>query len=301
MKQLWWGFLLLAASAGAQELTPRFETGTAFVWGQATELVLRDGTYNDPVSRIVWDVPPSAALYMTLNWPWNRTTATRLSLQGTVPLASGSVADEDWNTGAPDYISHDESVSEGRMTAGWSASIEQTLTADDFEFFGGGLYRLTSWEAWNGTYDYQYDHTQVGTADQSGSFSGLVLEYRQLWLIPYLGASMHIRADGWQLTPSVRLSPYTWCFDTDNHMFAAKRLTFQDSVRGGLYGKLSCEAVTQTAQVTWGMRLGWELAWGATGDTTQTEPGVDVSSVSTYSGDAGAWFHELTLAFFVRN
>ena len=37
---------------------PRFEAGTVFTMGTAYELVLRDGTYSNPVSKLTWPIQP---------------------------------------------------------------------------------------------------------------------------------------------------------------------------------------------------------------------------------------------------
>lgn len=293
-------FLILVTGLGWADSVPKIEVGTVFVAGRATELVLRDGTYNNPVSRLIWDVPPSQAVYMTVEWPWSDRTATRISLRGAWPYASGSVTDEDWDTGTnPGDLKYGKSVSEGKLTNYWTANAEQTLELGPLRLLAGGMYRMTSWEAWNGTYRYEYNDTSVNP----GSFSGLVLEYRQVWVVPYLGASLDIPVPDWTVVPSLRLSPYTWCFDIDNHMFsgALNRNTFQDYTRGGVYGQAAVEASTRAGSTTWGMRASWEIAWGATGETIQSQPAAVLTTNAVFSNSAGAWFQEFSLALFVRN
>jgi len=283
-------FLAGVGTAWADGLSPTFEMGTSFVWGQSYELVLRDGTYDSPISRLVWETPPLIAGGLAVDWPWSAATSTRFRIEGGLPVAQGTMTDEDWDSGT---ILYDKSTSSAQLTTYASVRAEQTLNLRLLRLYGGLQYRVASWEAWGGTYDY---HQTDG--DYHGTLSGMVLAYRQEWLIPYLGTALVIPLRTWTLTPSVELSPYTWGSDTDDHTL--KQVTFHDETTGGFWARLAAEALFP-GTVTWGIRGAWELAWGAVGDTTSTQTTGNVTTSSSSANTAGMWFHEGSLSFFVRN
>lgn len=294
--------LVLLASFSFAEPNPlRVETGSAFVWGTAKELVFypaQNRSYNDPISLLIWPVPPSVALGVTTQWNWTPWTTTSVNLRGVWQLGAGTMTDEDWRV---DTLIYGFSRSESYMTSSWAAGIEQGFRWREGTLSLGGLYKNTVWEAWNGT--AKYIKTSVTEELQ---FSGLVLEYRQIWYIPYLGGQWTWELDDWAFTPSFRLSPYTWSMNTDNHMLAAKRVTYLDNVRGGWYGLGGLEVTLPPfSGATIGLRAAWEAAWGGIGDTYAMTPATaslgSISQPSVSLNSAGAGFEEFSVTLFVRN
>ena len=300
-------FSVLAEVTFAEEpQQPRFEVGTSLSVGNATELVLRNGTYDNPISRLVWDIPPSLAVDLSVEWPWNRWTSTALALGAAFPITSGTMVDEDWNTGSgsTDYSSA-RSQQIGYLATHWTVRAEQVFSPweNEFRIGVGLLYRWVSWEGWNGTGHYVQNNGAVTDA----TFSGLLISYQQQWFIPYLSCSWTWKQPGWELTPSVRLSPYTWCFDTDHHYYAnSAAKTFLDNVRGGFYEQTGLEVAFPGGE-RWslGIRATAEIAWGAVGDTTTVTNYVSTNGSTLPYGSstssAGAWFQEVNLMAFVRN
>ena len=293
---------VLGAPVGAEGFTPHFEAGTSFVWGEATELVLRDGTYNNPVSRLVWPTVPSLGLEFSVTLPWTTWTASTLAVEGEFPLVTGTMVDEDWNVPntSPLFI-YGKSTQTAVQTAHWTVRAEESFPWQAWRFSVGGIYRLTSWEGWDGSGTYQYaDH------NEAWNFQGQVIAYRQQWFIPYLGAAWKWQGQGWTAEPSVRFSPYTWCFDSDSHNYAASATNvFIDDTSGGFYAQGALEVTFLADGWSWGLRGGWEIAWGAVGNSTKTQtyqnsPGESESFTTTSQG-AGTWFQELSMNVFIRN
>jgi outer membrane protease len=305
MSRAFWttALTLLAVTAFAEG--PHFEAGTTLLLGDASEFVLRDGTYNNPVSRLVWPIPPSAAVTFSVEWPWTTWTSTKVTMEGAIPLTSGTIVDEDWNTGttATDYT-YARSQHTAYLTSHWSLAGEQDFALPlGFQLGIGVLYKWSSWEAWNGSGHYE----EVGGTISDLSFSGLVLSYRQQWTIPFLSASWSIKESGGTLTPSVRFSPMTYCEDIDNHNYNyayshVQSTAFVDSFQGGMYAKVSLElALPERAGWTWGVRMADEGAWGAVGSTTATTTQIPATSYSTTNNSAGAQFQEVSVTVFMRN
>lgn len=287
--------------AAQTSLQPRVEIGTAALWGTAFEYVLRNGTYEDPISRLTWPVPLGAALSLTAELPWTSWTSTTVALVGAAP-SQGTMIDEDWNAGS---LKYGRSEHEAYAMAHGTARAEQAFRWGPLSVSAGGIYRWMSWEGWNGTGTY---------TDNSGSkdtltFSGLLIAYRQQWYIPYGGASWTQSFADWSVTPGLRFGPYVWGSHMDNHNYAGNSkedLDFLDQVWGGSYLQGALEtAWTPAPNWTWGLRLEGELTWGAIGETLLTYSyqsyGGAIMDYSTTLEKPGAWFREVSLIAFVRN
>ena len=129
-------WVILAGSAGADPgFQPRFEAGPIFLGGVVYELVLRDGTYNNPVSQLTWPIVPSLGFGLSAAFPWLPWTDTKVEFQGSFPLMVGSTTDDDWNTSNGLIRGH--STSDEYMTSRWTASLEEGFTWNDFRFSVG--------------------------------------------------------------------------------------------------------------------------------------------------------------------
>lgn len=310
IRWLAWGLLAAAAPAWAEnELRPRFDVGTSLVFGNATELVLRDGTYNNPISRLQWPVSPTLSLDFAVEWPWTSWLSTAATVRILSPFSQGTLVDEDWNTGpsARDLV-YGKSEHTAYLTNHWSAEVSQEFRWEPLTASLGFLYRWAAWEGWNGTGTYHY----VDNTTQSVSFTGPVIAYHQQWFIPTVGLSWKIAGVGWTLRPRLLWGPYVWGLDRDDHNYAQNTtplqapLTFLDSARGGILGRGGIEvSFAQPSGAEWGVRGEWQAAWGAVGETVITTSLVGASGTSfTFASlpdAAGAWFQETSLSLFVRN
>jgi len=238
---------------------------------------------------------------MTTKLPWTSWTATTFALQGLAPLLPGTMIDEDWK--APP-IKYARSEQVALLTAHWTARLEQELSLGPLTLQAGGLYRWTSWDGWGGTGSYLDYSSPVPLEVQ---FSGLLISYRQLWLIPYLGGSWKLNLLGVQLTPSVRLGPWSWCFDADNHFYAqGPTKTFLDSTWGGVYAQGSLEALFSTGNSwAWGLRVAGELNYGTVGDTWETYSIMDsLGNNHTFLPEpnvAGSWYYEASVSIVMKS
>ena len=294
----------VAVPASAEEVPrPQFEAGTAFLWGEADELVLRNGTYVDPMSRLTWQIPPSVAADLKVVWPWTRNLATRIELRTSWPLTAGTLVDEDWNAPTKSgTLIYGRSEHTASMTSNLLAGLEQDFVWDGFHLGLGALYRWMTWEGWNGHGQYQ-----TASSTTTLTYSGLLIAYRQQWLIPYAAAGWSWAGNGWSVSPSFRFGGFSFCSDMDNHNYAGdSTTTFLDYPQMGWYGRGSLETEFRGGpEWSFGLRGGWELEWGAIGSTvattSQQSSSGAVASYTSSSNASGAWFHEASLTVFVKN
>lgn len=281
------------------EMEFRGEVRTGVVWGQADEFVLRDGTLNSPVSRLVWDIAPASYAELGGHWTWNDLTSTHVRVGGALPWFPGTMVDEDWNTGSYRYA---RSEHQAYLASYWIAAVEQSFLWGPISFDLGAQYRWTSWEGWNGTGSY----TSTSGTTNNYNFAGLIIAYRQQWIIPYLGAAISLPTQVGDFELAARYGPYVWCNDMDNHNYAGSATkTFLDYVQGGQYVQASLEwAWSADPRFQWGFRLEGAFSSGAIGETyiTQTQQTTGVPTGYTSRPEAAsAGFRELSLVAFVRN
>lgn len=291
------GVILAALAVPGHGFELHTEVGATLLWGRAHELVLRDSSYDDLISRLDWDIPPSLGVEVAGTARWSPWTTTQARVSFAHPLATGVMVDQDWDTGTYDYARSEHTA---LLVAHWSAELAQALTWSNWALSAGMVYRLTSWEAWNGEGTYRLSS---GTTSHI-TFSGLGIAYRQQWFIPYLGLAWTSDPAPLQFQPSLRMGPYSYCYDMDNHFL--RDLTFLDYSWGGWYTQLALEAFVPTDGAwSWGLRVGGDLHWGAQGTTLVTEPKQSSAGVSYESYEAhekpGAWFWEARITVFVRN
>lgn len=295
---------MLVAALGAVALpTHGFEleteVGTSVLWGRAHELVLRDEGYDDLMSRLDWDIPPSVGVEVAVSARWSPLASTQIRLSLAQALTSGTMVDQDWDAGTLEYGRSEHTA---LMPGHWSAEVGQSVHWSSWTASVGMSYRWMSWEAWNGEGTYEYTD---GTSKDT-TFSGLGIAYRQQWFIPYLGLSWTAGEEGTvQVTPGLRVGPYSYCYDMDNHLARPTPRTFLDYSWGGVYSQASLEVVVPGAAWSWGVRTEGELQWGAKGPTWVADTQSSTSGVSYPAWEAeekaGAWFWEAKVVVFVRN
>jgi len=296
-RSLWLAVILGALAVPTHGFELHTEVGTTALWGRAYELVLREDDYDDLISRLDWDIPPSVGVEVAGTALWSPLTATEARLAFALPTTTGTMVDQDWDTGSYEYARSEHSAV---LTAHWSAELAHSVTWTPWEFSAGMVYRFTSWEAWNGEGTYRFTNGTTSTI----TFSGLGIAYRQQWFIPYVALAWTADPAPVRFQPSVRFGPYSYCYDMDNHFL--RDLTFLDHSWGGWYSQLALEALVPTDGAwSWGVRVGGDLHWGAQGTTLVTEPKQNSSGISYEYAEAdekpGAWFWEARITVFVRN
>lgn len=296
----WLGLLvatvLFPFSAQAWD-SPILEFGSGLAGGNAYELVLRDGTYTNPVSLLVWPTWPLVTASASFEQPWIDGCSTRVTLQVAWPLMVSTVTDEDWNTGlSSNDLIYGRSEHEGYLTAHLEASVEQWFGSQDWRWALGVRTRWTSWEAWNGNGNYEY----TSGATSSIEFTGAVLDYRQLWILPFAGVSHRASGPIGSWTSTFLFGPYTWAFNRDDHnYYGSESVAWIDTPRGGFFADWSNEFHMPHGT---GLRVRVTAAGFGVGETLKTTTLQNSSAVYPYwAGVAGAWYWETGLEAFFRH
>jgi len=223
---------------------PRFSTlaELVFTTGSSSEILYPSSASSQLMSRLVWAIPPSVGLAETLNVLWDPWFETDLQFEGFVPLAEGTMTDDDWNirTGSGSLWSRVHSDSQSRMQANWWGSLEVGLPLHwgvwGAKFLLGVGVRQLAWQSWNTA----QVSTEAGTGQQSSvAVNGIATTFRQTWVLPVVGFVASWSPSPWGVAVTIRASPYLFETQTDVHIL--RSTTFVDDLKGGFSVELKTE------------------------------------------------------------
>ncbi|MBN1241920.1 MAG: omptin family outer membrane protease [Spirochaetales bacterium] len=271
-------------------------TGPVLVVGYMDELVYRDSTTTDLLSKLRWQLLPAAGLRLdaTLSPRWRAPLSFRLSVTSLFPTVTGTMVDEDWDTGTLIYgrSEHQAQLARGMdatLFASWSwPSLGLRLGA-------GAVVSDFSWEGWDGSATYEH-----ATYTDQVTFSGLVIAYRALRLGPALEASWVTTASGFefQLGFELRYHALQWGIDSHVARNPDNDFTFFDVMNGGL-GFRPGLGITGAVAPGISLRFDTEL-WierFARGDDYAIQ---DDGSISLWEGIAGQEFTAGSFSLMVK-
>lgn len=254
---------------GASPWTFSSETGMAFIYGEAKEIVYKSSSGTDFLSLLVYPIPPSLGVYVGMEGRWRDTFLARIRLETAWPLMSGNSTNDDWlNVSSVLYEPDVHSDSTAYLTSWLHGELEfgfpESKLPATVETLLGFTFRQMSWEGW--------DAFQVSAIPEYsvGEIPGYVIDYRQTWFIPWLGLSLgHQKGDS-IFTASFRFSPWMYVVGRDVHMARedTKPKTFIDVMSGGvmLSGGLAGE-IRLTGNLWLTGKATLQYCSGARGDT----------------------------------
>lgn len=269
-------------------LTFTSDTGLVFVYGESKELVYKSSSGTDLLSLLVYPIPPSLGAYIGIEGRWRDSILGRLRLETVLPLTSGIITNDDWIYGSsfsdePDVQSDSVAFMTGWIRADFELGFPTTNGPFLFETLVGIRYRQISWEGWDA---YQIS---VIPDYNVGAIPGYVIDYRQTWLIPWMGLTIGEQKPASIIAASIRFSPWMYVVGRDVHMAREEPTTFIDVMSGGL---MISGGLKGKIRLTGGLWLTGTISFdycsGPRGDTYIYTVGS--SAVSHYTDTGGAAF-----------
>lgn len=271
--------VIVTAGFGDEELVSwsfASETGLTFVYGEAKEIVYKTSSGTDLLSLLVYPVPPSLGAYVGMEGRWRDTLLARIRLETAWPLSRGNLTDEDWSYGnlstnepnvRSDSTAYLTSWLHGELELGfpdkkYPATVETLL---------GLSFRQMSWEGW--------DALQIPPPDDypTGNIYGYVIDYRQTWLIPWIGLSIGQHNPASVLVATFKFSPWMYVVGRDVHMARPKPLTFIDVMNGGVMFSGALRSEIRLVGKLWlAGEISLDYISGARGDTYTYELGSSI-------------------------
>lgn len=274
---------------------PKFfsAAGTFFTLGAANEYVYTGSTGSGLTSQLTWPIPLSLGAWTSFGARMGPHWELNFRFEGAQAITSADQTDQDWNIydSDGDAISHMQSTSTAYLDSNWEFRAETAFPFALYDFEArpllGLFYHQYYWEAWgdNATISYA-----SGTTN-SFSLSGSVGTYRQEWFVPYVGFEMKKDMHTWSWGGALRVSPYLFANNTDEHIL--RQLTFNDSLSGGFMVEpsLTNEWVV-LPNVSLQADFSYRLILGVRGDETVSADGSTSSSsqplFATFQGSGGA-------------
>jgi outer membrane protease len=265
-------------------LTFTSETGLAFVYGKAEEIVYKSSSGTDLLSLLVYPVPPSLGAYAGIEARWRDSYLARVRLETAWPLTTGNLTDDDWIyvssiSDEPDVHSDSTAYLTGWYHADFIFGFFEHSNFSRIETLVGLTTTQMHWEGWNAR--------QVATAlgYSSGIYKGQVLDYRQTWIIPWFGFAVKNENRQSTVDFSLRLSPWMRAEGRDIHILTGK--TYVDVMHGGVMLAAVLGASRRLTGSVWlAGNISADLVRNVRGDTFEYENGT--SNTNTYSNMAGA-------------
>ncbi|MDX9956927.1 MAG: omptin family outer membrane protease [Spirochaetia bacterium] len=268
------------------QLTFTSESGMAFVYGKAEEIVYKSTSGTDLLSLLVYPIPPSLGAYIDMEARWRDSLLARIKLETVWPLTSGNLTDDDWIyvssvSDDPDVHSDSEAYLTSWIRGDFEIGTPENKPPFLVETLFGLTYMQMTWEGWDALQD-------PGTVDfPDGVISGYVIDYRQTWLIPWIGLSVGHQKPVSIFMASIRFSPWMYVVGRDVHMARPIPTTYIDMMSGGIMISGSLSGEFGLADNFWLVsRLSLDHCSGSRGDTIAYEVG-DLN-MDRYANTGGA-------------
>jgi outer membrane protease len=218
---------------------------------------------------------------------WRDSLLARIRLETAWPLASGNITNDDWLSVPSSNDPEIHSDSTGYLKYWLHGELElgfpEGRQPSHVETLFGLTIRQMSWEGWDA---YQVS----GIPEYSvGAIPGYVIDYRQTWLIPWMGLNIGSQKPASAITASIRFSPWMHVVGRDVHMARPVPATFIDVMSGGMMFSGGLGGKVRLSGKLWLTgKLSFDYCSGARGDTYVYEVGN--STVSHYANTGGVAF-----------
>lgn len=302
--------LSLAPAVADIELT--VSTGTGVTYGIARELVFSTSTATGlsyTVSELDWDIKPLPYAKAAVTLKTSAGFIASLDARLGVPLRTGVIGDSDWLNydfnGDPqktNYSEHDCFTERAILLdarAGWQIPVTSWAAIVPYLSLG---FMDFKWSARDGYLLYPPGYGSTATppypplsSDTPVPASGTGIIYEQTYLIPALGCRAEFRAGSFRGSVAFTVSPFVFCNDVDNHVFANK--DFYDTMSNGL---LLEPSIALEWQVSERSRLRLDVSYRSitrlVGSTriVATGPGLTPGvTAGSYANSAGASYEAL--------
>ena len=281
------------------------------MYGTAKEFVL-DGSF--AISELDWAIQPLFFVENSLELKASGGLHASLKVRAGLPMQTGNITDSDWLNYEVNGDTNKTNFSQSKCfterailldaTVGWEFQLGDEFSLEPFVTFG-----YMSWE-WTARDGYlQYPSGWFSASPPSPPYPdwspsepripiyGTGIVYSQTYLIPAVGFRLGYRlAEKWRLAFSFSASPYVYCTDLDNHIFAGAEYT--DNMGGGwmIEPELSSEFhFSERAILSVG--ASYRHIAGLVGDDTETVTGANYSGAGTqyvYPNGGGASYDVLS-------
>lgn len=259
-------------------------TGPVLVVGYMDELVYRDSTTTELLSKLRWQLLPAAGLRLdaTLSPRWKAPLAFSLSITSLFPTVTGTMVDEDWNAGA---LIYGRSEHQAQLARGMDATLLASWSwpSAGLKLFAGLAVSDLSWEGWDGSGVYEYS-----TGTSSRAFQGIVIAYRALRLGPAIAASWMKVSDGFEFQASTELRYHALHWGIDSHLARDPDITYFDVMSGGFALK---QALGLARELAPGVSVRFEAALWVERHARGDDYAIESDGATTlYEGIAGQEF-----------
>ncbi|MDR0785761.1 MAG: omptin family outer membrane protease [Treponema sp.] len=261
-------------------------------YGQIEEIVYKSGDSRDYLSQLLWDM--KTLLFWSVSMNFERRTPldgfgffTEAVLKYGVNADSGVMEDRDWQgthgqlTNYSCHWNYTQNALILNIDAGVSFPLFKTFV---LKTYGTVLFADFSFESRDGYYQYVTSYTDTWNETiPKRSHTGPAINYKQLWFIGGIGASLTLPLDYFQINITFNASPLVFCAAHDTHRTYGGE--YYDYVQNGFFLEPKAEVRFLIPRFTLAFFYSYKYAAGAFGPTYRK-----VNGYYFESGVAGAGF-----------
>lgn len=236
-----------AKTATASPITPDVTVSAGALMGEAREFVFEN---DSRISELTWPIGPTPAVNLDAGVTLFKRVRLGARACFGVPGDFGTVTDSDYlneptSSAKTHYSEHDGRLDyavhlECAASFNFTVPLDYAKKGDALTLVPslGFQYKRYKWTASDGWAQYPPESSAPYTEwSESGAktyFSGSVMTYEQIYLIPFAGIGTTIPiSDRFSFLATLKASPYLWCNAKDEHLL--RDLTFYDYTRGGWF------------------------------------------------------------------
>jgi outer membrane protease len=278
---------------------------TGFVYGRAVEIVypVPEATKGELLSELLWDMKP--VFYLGVQFDFNYAILKKtpgffssLSFKAGIPRDSGNVEDRDWMSNVNSDLTH------------FSTHTNKTLNflwLDALIGVGASLPKLPDVYI-KPFISFSWTRFSFSGRDGSGkhygvnvSWSGEVIRYKQDWLLISGGFAAGTKI----LNPltfeiSFRISPFTYCDATDEHLASGKVVNeYRDFSFMGLFFEPACVISYSIKRFEFSLVFSYRHIGRTSGNSYKNENNAGFY-LNDYKAGAGLSAFDTRLLFKIR-
>jgi outer membrane protease len=264
-------------------------------YGRVEEIVYKGDDSRDYLSQLLWDMKP--LLFWGISMDFERRDPlggvgffTEATVKYGVNADSGVMEDRDWqgSSGQLTNYSHHENYAQNVLILNLDVGVSfPFFEIFVFKVYGTVLFMDFAFESRDGYYQYVASYDDVWSeAIPKQTYIGPAINYKQMWFIGGLGASLALPLGAFQIYLAFSASPFISCAAHDSHLAYSYGNEFYDYVEGGFFFEPRAELSFVVSRFTTALFFSYKHAAGAFGSTyTKTNGGYIESG-----GVAGAGF-----------
>ncbi|MDR1127456.1 MAG: omptin family outer membrane protease [Treponema sp.] len=245
-------------------------------YGQVEEILYKGDDSRDYLSQLLWDMEPLLFWGVSMNFERRNLLDgfgffTEATLKYGVNADSGVMEDRDWAGiyGQLTNYSQHQNYTQNALILNLDAGVSFPLfKIFVFKVYGTVLFVDFAFESRDGYYQYTSSYTDTWSDSlPKKPYTGAAINYKQMWFIGGLGASLALPLGAFQIYLAFNASPFISGVAHDTHLAYSYGNEFYDYLKGGFFLEPKAELSFAVSRFTTALFFSYKYTAGASGST----------------------------------